>query len=272
MHRRTKETKMRANGYAYTEAFCCTLAAATARCATKTWRQGSQVKEIHTQEPAMLDQQKLGRYISTRVNNTTGFVTTCSPSIHPPLSWCSSAPGVQERVRKEIIEHAVPGVPVTPLDSYTSYELVVTTTTSSAEAADHVDYVHNVVVTYLSANNMQDDRLSRLRTQPPQRCRPGISAGSHCPPCNRTATGTESTNNSTEKTLPTGGSVSLSRNPWCPHFFCVGRSPSFLRADLCIVPRPSLSAVWVSVVLLGETTSFWLWSWHLFFLDKAYVR
>ena len=45
-----------------------------------------------------------------------GFVTTCSPSIHPPLSWCSSAPGVQERVQKEIIEHEAPGVPLTPRD------------------------------------------------------------------------------------------------------------------------------------------------------------
>ena len=54
-----------------------------------------------------------------------GFVTPCSPSIHPPLPWCSSAPGVQERVRNEFIEHVVPGVPVTPLgdrpDGYETY-------------------------------------------------------------------------------------------------------------------------------------------------------
>ena len=56
----------------------------------------------------------------------TGFVTTCSPPIHPPLSWCSSAPGVQERVRREIIEHAVPGVPVTPLDLLTCYTHALT--------------------------------------------------------------------------------------------------------------------------------------------------
>ena len=59
-----------------------------------------------------------------------GFVTTCSPSLHPPLSWCSSAPGVQERVRKEIIEHEVQQVPVTPLDFYTSYKLHVLSTTN----------------------------------------------------------------------------------------------------------------------------------------------
>ena len=47
-----------------------------------------------------------------------GFVTTCSPSIHLPLPWCSSAPGVQERVRKEFIEHVVPGVAVTPLEIF----------------------------------------------------------------------------------------------------------------------------------------------------------
>ena len=46
---------------------------------------------------------------------TYGFVTTCPPPIHPPLSRCSSAPGVQERVRNGFPEHVVPGVPVTPL-------------------------------------------------------------------------------------------------------------------------------------------------------------
>ena len=47
-----------------------------------------------------------------------GFLTTCHPPIRHPLSWCSSAPGVQERVGNEFIGHGVPGVPVTPLDFY----------------------------------------------------------------------------------------------------------------------------------------------------------
>ena len=52
---------------------------------------------------------------TTKIWAFAGFVTSCSPSIHPPLPWCSSAPGAQERVRNEFIEHVVPGVPVTPL-------------------------------------------------------------------------------------------------------------------------------------------------------------
>ncbi len=90
-------------------------------------RQVSQGKEVDTQEPRMLDQHMLDvDMLYSMVNelkssNSTrtriGFVTTCPPSIRPPLPWCSSAPGVQERVRNEFIGHVVPGVPVTPLDS-----------------------------------------------------------------------------------------------------------------------------------------------------------
>ena len=97
------------------------------RPARKTSRQVSQVKEVDTQEPLMLDQHMLDvDMLYSMVNalqssNSTrtriGFVTTCPPSIRPPLPWCSSAPGVQERARDEFIRHVVPGVPVTPLDS-----------------------------------------------------------------------------------------------------------------------------------------------------------
>ena len=48
-----------------------------------------------------------------------GFVTTCPPPIRPPLSWRSSAPGVQERVRHGFTGHVAPGVPATPLDLFT---------------------------------------------------------------------------------------------------------------------------------------------------------
>ena len=70
-----------------------------------------------THEPVVLDQHMLNLDKSSKSRRQSlGFVTTCSPSIHPSLSWCSSAPGVQERVRNELIEHEVPGVPVTPLE------------------------------------------------------------------------------------------------------------------------------------------------------------
>ena len=47
--------------------------------------------------------------------HTYGFVTTCPPLCHPPLSRCSSAPGVQERVRNGFLERVAPGLPITPL-------------------------------------------------------------------------------------------------------------------------------------------------------------
>ena len=37
------------------------------------------------------------------------------PPSRPPPAWCSSAPGVQARVRTGFIGHVAPGVPVTPL-------------------------------------------------------------------------------------------------------------------------------------------------------------
>ena len=73
----------------------------------------------------MLNQHMLDRDMGVRSMHASqasprrqfGFATTCPPSIRPPLPWCSSAPGVQERVRNEFIRHVVPGVPVTPVDS-----------------------------------------------------------------------------------------------------------------------------------------------------------
>ena len=64
--------------------------------------------------------QQVAKRQARTVASCMGFVTTRSPSIHPPLPWCSSAPGVQEKARKEFTGHAVPGVPDTPLESYTS--------------------------------------------------------------------------------------------------------------------------------------------------------